>query len=352
MPRTNGVVSNRLFTRLEPYCLMQMKEQEIRPDNLFQRYLELCTEDTEKYFLDKKRHDIPCVACGDIEGHKAFDKLGFSYRLCRKCGTLYQSPRPEPLVFEKFYRDSRSANYWSEVFLPAVAESRRQKIYSPRAKYLSQFFGSHFSNIDTIIDVGAGNGMFLEEWKKMCASSRCIAVEPGLASANECLRKGFEVISSVVESTPSSHHETADLVVCFELLEHVHDPSKFVTVLASLIRRGGYLFMTTLGIEGFDLQVLWDKSDSIHPPHHINFLSRNGFKILLEGVGFSEIQLTTPGKLDVEIVRKTANKFPDMLLNQRFLRLIVENDLVSERFQRFLSENCLSSHTWVLARKP
>ena len=54
--------------------------------------------------------------------------------------------------------------------------------------------------------------------------------------------------------------------------------------------------------DGFDLQMLWEKSSQISPPHHINFLSLNGFRSLFNRAGLKNIQLTTPGQLDVDIL--------------------------------------------------
>ena len=70
-----------------------------------------------------------------------------------------------------------------------------------------------------------------------------------------------------------------------------------------MTRTGGYLFISTLCIDGFDLQLLWDNSSQISPPHHINFLSIKGFQLLFERAGISDISITTPGELDVEIVK-------------------------------------------------
>src|SRR5260221_9598157 len=98
-----------------------MKEQDIRPDHLLRRYLELSAIDAETCFGDVGRISVPCVACGSQESRHEFKKSGFPYVRCGDCGTLYQCPRPPISAFERFYRNSESSRYWSNVFFPAVA---------------------------------------------------------------------------------------------------------------------------------------------------------------------------------------------------------------------------------------
>lgn len=56
-----------------------MKEHDIRPEHLLQRYLDLSARDAESCFGDSARAAISCVACGGEEAHNEFDKNGFYY---------------------------------------------------------------------------------------------------------------------------------------------------------------------------------------------------------------------------------------------------------------------------------
>src|ERR1700691_635732 len=113
-----------------------MKEAEIRPEHLLQRYLELSAEDAERCFAAADREAIACVACGADGAEPQFTKHGFVYARCAVCGTLYQSPRPKIKAFEHFYRDSAWSRFWAEEFFPAVAEARRDSIFRPRVERL------------------------------------------------------------------------------------------------------------------------------------------------------------------------------------------------------------------------
>lgn len=329
-----------------------MKERDIRPKALLQRYLELSEEDATRCFGNQPRVPIPCVACGSLKIEPAFDKHDFAYGLCHDCGTLFQTPRPPLSAFEAFYRDSISSKYWAEVFFPAVAEARREKIFQPRVERLATLCKANGTKIQRLIDVGAGYGIFLDEWRKWSPSTQLIAVEPSASLAMECRSKGLEVVESIVELVGNSYEGFADLVVCFEVLEHVHEPMDFVKNLMRLARPGGMVFVSTLCINGFDLQMLWNKSTQIFPPHHINFLSVKGFEILFARLGLVDVSVTTPGKLDVDIVRNALNQDPGLLHGQRFFQNFINNDQFAAAFQEFLAENRLSSHAWVMGKVP
>lgn len=328
-----------------------MKESDIRPEILYRRYLELSHEDAENCFSDDARIDIPCVACGSDRTTIAFEKLGFQYVQCETCKTLYQSPRPSLSAFEAFYRDSVSSNYWAEVFFPATSEIRRETIFRPRVARLSQIADQRGVDVSRLIDVGAGYGIFVDEWRKHDSAAHIVAVEPSKSLASECRKKGFETSENIVEEV-DGYDQFADLVVCFEVLEHAFDPVSFINSMTRLVRPGGLVFISTLCIDGFDLQMLWDKSNQIFPPHHINFLSVEGFKRLFERCGLVDITVTTPGKLDVDIIRNASFENPELLNGQRFLANVIKDDQLGASFQDFLANNALSSHAWVVGKMP
>jgi 2-polyprenyl-3-methyl-5-hydroxy-6-metoxy-1,4-benzoquinol methylase len=327
-----------------------MREHDIRPEALLGRYLALCAEDAERFFSGDIRHPVVCVGCGGSASLLEFEKLGFAYLRCQDCGTLFQSPRPDPQALESFYRDSVSSNYWAEVFFPAVAEVRREAIFRPRVDGLAQLCRKRGIAVDTLVDVGAGYGIFLEEWRRQFPAVRAIAVEPSAALARVCRDKGLAVIEDVAENA-GTISGTADLVSCFEVLEHVHDPLRFLSALCTIARPGGFVFVTTMTIDGFDLQVLGARSTQISPPHHINFLSLKGIEKLFMRAGLVDVSITTPGRLDVDIVRNALKRDPHLLDRQTFLRTLVGNDDAASAFQHFLAEHRLSSHVWAIGRK-
>ena len=328
-----------------------MKEREIRPVDLFARYQKLSLEDIRVFFSDKSCFvQINCPGCASAKNRPAFEKFGFRYVECNQCGSLFTSPRPSQQVLDAYYSNSASANYWAEVFFPAVMESRREKIFLPRVRQIQSLLEEKSIDPKVVMDVGAGYGIFLEEYKKQFPSAHVCAVEPGQKMARVCQGKGIETLLSTAEAA-NSWAGKANLVSCFEVVEHVFAPEEFVLALSRLLKPGGYLLISGLGVEGFDIQVLWDKSKSIYPPYHLNFLSVLGFEILFKRLGFQNVQVDTPGQLDVDIVANALEEEPS-INSDRFVRLLLRRrgrELVN--FQKFLVENRLSSHCRIFAQK-
>ena len=328
-----------------------MQESDIRPAELFQEYLELCRKDAFGFFANSKRKKIPCPGCGSADAHNAFEKWGFGYVICNACLSLYQSPRPPAEVFARFYQDSPSARYWSETFFPAVAETRRLSLFRPKVIEIAGLCQKDNFVPGTVVDVGAGWGLLLEEWRRIFPEAELIAIEPNSDLAARCRAKNLKVVQRFAEEV-SDFTVQGDLLIALEVIEHAYEPLSFCMALNKLIRKGGKILLTGLTVDGFDIQVLWERSKSIFPPHHINFLSIEGFRKLFNRAGFSQPKIFTPGKIDVDIVKNTMREHPEFEIKQRFIHhLIKQDDRVIKNFQQFLSENCLSSHCWVWAEK-
>ena len=328
-----------------------MRESEIRPEALLKKYFELCVYDTELFFGNDQRVKCRCVACGSTKTKKEFIKFGFGYVSCLQCQSLFQSPRPLPKSFENFYRNSSSSNYWAEVFFPSVAEARREKIFKPRVSSLFDIVSNRGYKIKSLIDVGAGFGMFIEEWRKLDDQTNCLAIEPSQSLAAVCRQKGIQTLEDVIENV-EGYENFSGLVVSFEVLEHVWDPVTFLKGLVRMTKPGGIVFVSTLSIDGFDLQHLWGSSKQISPPHHLNFLSNKGLEELFEKAGLINIELTTPGKLDVDIVVNACKEDRALIKSNRFIKKLIDKPEIRDDFQQYLVKNKMSSHVWIVGQRP
>ena len=328
-----------------------MKEDDIRPADLYRRYLELNEADAVAYFSASERKDLPCPACDSALIEPAFEKSSFGLALCRNCDTLFQSPRPPREDFALFYQGSSSARYWAKTFFPAVAEARRQNLFRPKVERIAQLCQEEGFLPQVLADIGAGYGIFLEEWRYKFPRTELIAIEPHPDLAARCRAKNFVVQECFAEEARAIHGHV-DMVVAQEVIEHVHSPLVFCASLWQLLRQGGKLLLTDLTVSGFDIQILWEYSRSICPPLHLNFMSIRGFQYLLARAGFRNIRIFTPGNLDVDIVKNTVAENPQILNGQRFIsHLLSQDEATLAEFQKFLSEHRLSSHCWIWAEK-
>ncbi|MBI9081840.1 MAG: hypothetical protein JEY79_19125 [Pseudodesulfovibrio sp.] len=177
-----------------------MNETDIRPTVLFQTFLDLCAKDAEVLFSDCSRKDVPCPGCGHDHTTAEFIRWGFAFASCDRCGSLFQTPRPEQQLFFDFYQKGESAHYWSTVFLPAVQEERRKHLFVPKALELKQLCDADGFTPQTVVDVGAGSGLLLDEWQKLNPDGEGIALEPNHDMALACRDKGLKVVEAFAET--------------------------------------------------------------------------------------------------------------------------------------------------------
>ncbi len=324
-----------------------MKEGEIRKPDVLNRYLELVENDVREFFDFKSFMEVSCPACDGDSFIEEFEKLGFKYVSCKNCSTLFVSPRPQLDTLKEFYSKSPSSSFWVNEFFMPVAEVRREKIFKPRADYVSKILDT--SKRWVVGDIGAGIGLFLEELRNLLPGNRYIAIEPSVEMADICNKKGLEAKCICIEDINGMGN--FDLLTSFELLEHLFDPASFIKKVYTLLKPGGLLLLTTLNCKGFDILLLWDKSKSIIPPHHLNFFNPSSMRHLLERSGFEVIEISTPGKLDWDIIEGMINnEGVDM---GRFWNLLAKegSEVCKTELQDWISKQNLSSHMRILVKK-
>lgn len=325
-----------------------MKEDDIRKREVLNRYLELVFEDAKRIFCDTSKFQrIDCPACGNPGAVHQFSKKGFEYEQCARCETLFVNPRPTYQDLMKIYVDSPSTRFWVEDFFRPTSEARREKMFTPRAKYIAD----HFPSVrhGRTGDIGTGYGLFLEELKKLWPESDLLGIEPSVEMAAICREKGLKIAETSLEDMDLSERFT--LLTSFELFEHLHDPLSFLSRVWQLLEPKGYFFFTTLNGLGFDIQIFWENAKSVCPPHHLNFFNPYSIEIMLGRVGFEVVEISTPGQLDWDIVEGAY--LQERFDPGRFFKSVSRHGTVSAKrdLQQWIRDNKFSSHMQVIGRK-
>lgn len=325
-----------------------MKEEEIRPQQIFANYLKLCEQDTHTYFADVRRTNGTCPACGG-KGEHAFSKHGFEYENCPACCTLFVNPRPAAEAFTKYYTESPSSKFWATTFYRETAAARREKLWKPKARMILETLQRYDAAAHAVVDIGGGYGLFAEEMRDL--SGRPVTViEPAPHLAEICRGKSLPVIQKFLEQVSAVELPPGPKAfVSFELFEHLHSPAAFLEDLKKLMNGGDMLLFTTLSGAGVDIQALWQDSKSVSPPHHLNFLNPFSVKLLLTRLGLEVPEVTTPGKLDIDILVNNQAHIKD-----RFWRTFIASatEDAKVQWQTFIAASGWSSHMMVTCRKP
>ncbi|MEQ8191697.1 MAG: class I SAM-dependent methyltransferase [Candidatus Eremiobacterota bacterium] len=326
-------------------------EDEIRPKEMAMAQQEFI--DIDRNFLLSRMSEwceVLCPACNSMDFKFFGEKRGFVYVECAKCGTVYTNPRPSQTLLHDLYANSQVYKYWNKYMFPASEHTRRVHIFRPRAERLADYCKTSGINCDTLLEVGAGFGIFCEEVSKLGLFKRIIVVEPTSDLAETCRLKGFDVMNMPVEDITES--EFIDVLAAFEVIEHLFSPEQFLKQCFRMLRPGGLLFLTCPNVRGFDVATLRMLSTTFDH-EHINYFHPKSLFMLLLNCGFDNINIQTPGQLDAEIVRKTVLDGKFEVNNHPFLReiLLERWEELGNPFQKFLVGNKLSSHMSVFCKK-
>lgn len=329
---------------------MKVTEQEIRPEKVYNEYLELSRKDIETFFGDVERIEIDCPVC-NTTGEEWKTKNGFSYKKCPTCLSIFVSPRPLREAFDAYYTNSESSKYWATTFYKVTESARREKLWKPKAQLIKERIEkvSGEQRIEYIVDIGGGYGVFDEEISTIM-DVKPIVIEPSQHLAEICRSKGLAVITKFMEDIqPGDLPNGRKCFVSFELFEHLHDPEEFLkTVINNMLQNDIFIFTTLSGI-GADIQVLGEHAKALSPPHHLNFMNPRSISTLLQKNGFEVIEAITPGKLDVDILKNN-----QQYINDDFWKTMLQyaSDEELGSLQSFLVASGLSSHMMITARKP
>ena len=126
-----------------------------------------------------------------------------------------------------------------------------------------------------------------------------------------------------------------DVVVAFDVLEHVVNPIKYLTSINKKMRKKGKIFLTFPHSESFKSRLLKDKWSMVVPLSHIHFFSKKSSEVMLMKSGFKilfikEFSLVEPRRL----IRNTL-KLPFLILQDIFCLRI--KNIFFRFFETFLN---------------
>ena len=241
--------------------------------------------------------------------------------------------------------ESSSIKFLANTLYKKTKEARRKKIWLPKARIIISKLKKNKNY--TFVDIGGGYGSFAEEILKY--KKKAVVIEPSPFMARECRKRGLVVIEKFLENVRKKElPKNKKCFTCFELVEHLHSPSKFIKNLGRLMNKEDLFIFTTLSSTGVDILTLWNNSRSVSPPHHINFFNPFSINIFLKKNKFKILDISTPGKIDIDILNNDKD-----LIKDEFWKNFLNTANKSQKIymQNLISNLNLSSHMMVICKK-
>jgi len=182
-------------------------------------------------YTPKAWEEVKCPICnsGDFRLYHTFgDKLQYTYVYCRKCGVVYQSPRPK---YDKYFLEAAYERYY--VFNPDYKYSEKElNEFRPEVKEITVFDKSRSS----MLDVGSCMGSFLKVAQEVYTNVEGIEISENMASYTE---QQLNVKIHRVQFTDFTTEKKYSCIHLSHIIEHIPNPNEWLTKASELLDECG-----------------------------------------------------------------------------------------------------------------
>lgn len=228
-----------------------------------------------------------CPACGSPETMCAFHArdlaLGavageFSYQRCCDCASVFQMPQPTEADLTRAY--SRSYGHYRQT--RSLLDLLARPLTLPEVRR----FMRHSDRSGRLIELGAGNGQFLERLKLCRWTGPLEGIELDASTATAVTRRtGFAVRTADLdkEILPEISY---DAIVMRHVIEHLRQPTVTLQMVYRALRPNGVLFIGTPDAKALSARIFGEHWWGYEVPRHLVVFSSGALSSLLRGTGF------------------------------------------------------------------
>ncbi len=349
MPKLEVVPYARFAQNRSVEEAARMFEQRIRDAiDIYKRHHELFTI----------RHCPYCGSDKSVELEKFHGAYGISR--CEMCAGPFVNPAPGLDALDDYYNNCECNRMMDRVYR-ARAQAPADFINDHRVRTTIEYLGRAKEPTNLrILEIGCGSGSFLQKLRSAinaeASSSIRVSEYTGIdIDANAIALgqgKGVNLVSSSVEAFAMEQRDAYDIVLHFELIEHLFDPAQFMVDARALLKPDGVMIFTTPNANGLEMIASHYNSfrllaHSIFPPMHLNAFSTVNITHFALRNGFAVVDIQTPGALDVDMVTVSKEHVED-----EGLRAVAEFDDSEKGVLQHLLVACkASSHMRCVLRK-
>lgn len=255
--------------------------------------------DARNLYEQMKKETVPCNLCGttDLVDVVSCDRygMGLCTVMCKNCGFLFTNPRPIEAEMNRFYRESYRDFYFSapDPKDRKYLTSEVRSIIVRRANWLFNFVKPELDKLGvdpvTILDVGCGEGIFLQIVRSKIPSSKLFGFDPSQAYARLAADVSkADVYVGDIESFVKTNQELAghfNMIVLSHVLEHLYNPLEKLMMLRKLLASNGLICVEIPNL----LSPHWRGNGMFHIAH-INHFTPSTIRLTFAKSGFECIR--------------------------------------------------------------
>jgi 2-polyprenyl-3-methyl-5-hydroxy-6-metoxy-1,4-benzoquinol methylase len=231
---------------------------------------------------------LSCNICERNLAKVLFVKNGYVLVRCASCELVYVQNPPVSEQLRRLY--SFEVGY-HESFRDDDKTCREQLEIGRR--YYSVV--RKFKHEGRILDIGCSAGFFLKVARDLNWETYGLEISEDTAGIARN-RYGLEVaVGELQESTFSSNY--FDVVTLWDLLEHVADPKKTLSIVNRILKDDGIVAISTPNVDGLFPKSSYKVANLLNywphpePPRHLFQFSKKTLKRLLELTGFALVKI-------------------------------------------------------------
>ncbi|MBT6047484.1 MAG: class I SAM-dependent methyltransferase [Candidatus Scalindua sp.] len=233
----------------------------------------------------KNSAQIVCRVCGNRSNKYLFTKKNYQFFECCRCRLVFGPFSPEKGFFDKLYSKSYFADENAGGYGDyAVEKEAVEQAALKRVRKLNALrAGSR-----KLLEIGCAFGYFLGKAKDCFDVSGVELSDYAAKYAREQL--GLNVIKGSIEEA-SFAESSFDVVVMWDVIEHIPSPVLALKEINRVLRSGGLLALSTPDISSLISRIQGKSWRLYDPPYHLNYFSRKTICKLLESTGFRILKI-------------------------------------------------------------
>ena len=246
---------------------------------------------------------VRCCVCGGSEAQTVARGYDYEYRTsrdewtyvrCLECALVYLNPRPAVSELARIYPPSYYSFDESKRGNPLVGFFRR-RLEALKARAFEKLLGN---GPKRILDVGCGDGRFLSVLRDFGPSNwELFGIDIDERAIRLAAKRGIRAeLSRLEDYQPQSDAESPDsggrfdMIVQFQVIEHVSSPDEMVRKVKDLLVPGGLFVIETPDVAGWDEALFRDGLwGGYHIPRHWNLFTPTNLARMLDGAGFEPV---------------------------------------------------------------
>lgn len=265
-----------------------------------------------------------CFLCGENDFTK-LQKFHGSYEVtkCNVCASESVNPVPCEEALRDYYNNGKC-----NLLLDQLLKSRYKKesdfIMDDRVKVVLDLIAGMNKMEINLLEIGCSSGAFLSKLKYFIGERfpgkriSLAGIDIDANAIQSGVDKDLELTAANAETYVKSAAGRYDIILHFELIEHLANPYEFMTSLNRLLKSDGVMFFSTPNADGLemlasgynDFRLL---AHSIFPPMHLNAFSVSNIGHFAMRSGFKVVEVSTPGRLDIDMLSLCENEVDDGL---------------------------------------